>query len=482
MDENKKCTMQIPTGISPAMTISDILLRNGTASLKDFYPLCKVKTESDKQMLMAKGYSPGYTVSEWPYALPANKIFYSRQLIPSTYYYDPNNATIPIALSLNIYGTNRLPTIQNDDAFCRYILDFAESLKQPTKDKLISYLLAQDDGLRSELLAEYIRRSEPSPELYELFITFYTITDYGAGVYDQTLLLKLFSGKSDAQKQATIASLSAFPDMIPIYRGEAEGSTPYHQAFSWSLDPNAAFFFACRHGDHNHARIIRAKVKKEDILEANLDSREREVIVLPGKPFDISKEKLIGPDSQQLIPYKFLDEYAYGKEQIKSLYLRQRRRAPDHQREYHDNIHSARVLFLALSIIQVGKIKLNDTELAQLSSAIVYHDIGRSNDEEDRNHGRASRDIYEKRYSDPVTGFLIEYHCHDDDYAENCLKTDPQIKNKKRAWLLYQILKDADALDRVRFGISNLDVSYLRLPISHKLVPLAVAAVTGIRI
>lgn len=48
--------------------------------------------------------------------------------------------------------------------------------------------------------------------------------------------------------------------------------------------------------------------------------------------------------------------------------------------------------------------------------------------------------------------------------------------------MLYQILKDADALDRVRFGISTLDVSYLRLPISHKLVPLAVAAVTGIRI
>ena len=35
-------------------------------------------------------------------------------------------------------------------------------------------------------------------------------------------------------------------------------------------------------------------MKKEDILEANLDSKEMEVIVLPGKPFDISKEKLIG--------------------------------------------------------------------------------------------------------------------------------------------------------------------------------------------
>ena len=56
------------------------------------------------------------------------------------------------------------------------------------------------------------------------------------------------------------------------------------------------------------------------------------------------------------------------------------------------------------------------------------------------------------------------------------------IRAKKRTWLLYQILKDADALDRVRFGIYDLDVNQLRLPISHKLVPLAVTAVTGIRI
>ena len=47
-------------------------------------------------------------------------------------------------------------------------------------------------------------------------------------------------------------------------------------------------------------------MKKEDILDANLDSKEMEVIVLPGKPFDISKEKLIGPDSPQLIEEIFL--------------------------------------------------------------------------------------------------------------------------------------------------------------------------------
>ena len=167
--------------ISP--TISDILLQNGTASLKGFYPLTEVKTKTDKKSLVAKGYAPGYTVFEWPYHLPADKIYYNRQLFPCTYYYNPDNAAIPIALNLNIYGTQRLLTIKDDNEFCTYILDYAESLKYPGKKNIFSYLLAQDDVLLSELLAEYIQRSDPSPDLYDLFLSFYTIIDYGAGVY-----------------------------------------------------------------------------------------------------------------------------------------------------------------------------------------------------------------------------------------------------------------------------------------------------------
>lgn len=145
-------------------------------------------------------------------------------------------------------------------------------------------------------------------------------------------------------------------------------------------------------------------------------------------------------------------------------------------------VHSARVLFLALSIIQAGKMKLSTKELQQLSEAIVYHDIGRNNDEIDREHGADSRRIYEgsSRNCDPVTAFLIEYHCLDDKQAETYLQHS-HIKGKSRAWLLYQIMKDADALDRVRFGIFALDVNFLRLPISRKLVPLAVTAVKGIK-
>ena len=398
------------------------------------------------------------------------------QIFPCTYYYDPYNAAIPIALNLNIYGTRRLPTIKDDNEFCKYILDFAESLKHPSKEKVFSYLLAQDDGLRSELLAEYIRRSDPSPDLYDLFLSFYTITDYGAGAYNTALLQKLFSVRSVEQIQAVSAALSDFPEIISIYRGEAEGSTPYHRAFNWSTDINAAFFFACRHGDKDHARVIRAKVRKKDIMAAILDSNEKEVIVLPGIPFEISQERLIGPNSPLVMPPRYLDEYAAGRERIRRLYDRHGKGEAGE----HDMVHSARVLFLALSIIQAGKIKLSRKELEQLSEAIIYHDIGRSDDEVNAAHGAASRKIYERQYLDPTVSFLIEYHCLDDGQAEDYLAHSP-ITGKSRAWLLYQIMKDADALDRVRFGIFALDVNFLRLPTSHKLVPLAVTAVSGIK-
>lgn len=129
------------------------------------------------------------------------------------------------------------------------------------------------------------------------------------------------------QIQAVSAALSDFPEIISIYRGEAEES-----------------------------------------------------IVLPGIPFDISRKRLIVPGSPLVMPPRYLDEYVKGREKIRKLHKRHNKGAA----EVHDMVHSAMVLFLALSIIQAGKIKLSTKELAQLSEAIVYHDIGRSNDGIDR--------------------------------------------------------------------------------------------------
>ena len=113
---------------------------------------------------------------------------------------------------------------------------------------------------------------------------------------------------------------------------------------------------------------------------------------------------------------------------------------------------------------------LKEDDVAQLMQAITFHDIGRQNGDEDPKHGEYSTAIYKENHSDPVVEFLIQYHCIDDKKAKKALDSDTRIEDKQKALLLYNILKDADALDRVRFGLRDLDVRYLRIPISKQLV------------
>ena len=48
------------------------------------------------------------------------------------------------------------------------------------------------------------------------------------------------------------------------------------------------------------------------------------------------------------------------------------------------------------------------------------------------------------------------------------LESNKTIENKENALTLYKIMKDADALDRVRFGLMDLDERYLRFNASKQ--------------
>ena len=82
---------------------------------------------------------------------------------------------------------------------------------------------------------------------------------------------------------------------------------------------------------------------------------------------------------------------------------------------------------------------------------------------------------------DSVTGFLIQYHGIDDDVARADLESS-DIQDKNRVWLLYTILKDADALDRVRFGMRAVNPKYFRNGMAHKLLPVAQSCVGQLKL
>ena len=132
--------------------------------------------------------------------------------------------------------------------------------------------------------------------------------------------------------------------------------------------------------------------------------------------------------------------------------------------------HTRRVLKLALMLADEKNV--SDGQKTLLAIAACYHDIGRINDCCDDEHGKRSVDKFIARNFNQRHGLsndelellfdLIMLHAVDDDFW-----TD------KENMLLYQILKDADALDRIRFGLDDLDPKYLRLEESKKLIDFA---------
>ena len=355
----------------------------------------------------------------------------------------------------------------------------AEKISSGNVPFIRGYLFSLEDSLRVSVLSKYIELSSPGENLYALFLDFYRTSDFGFSALKEDNLQKVFSGKSQKQKQNTEKKLSSLPDVVTIYRGEGSKSTPYEKSFSWTTSYKAACFFACRIPSLENSRIITAHVSKCDIIEYFPNDEEKEVLVPPAAVKDRKVDTLYGINALTDEFQAFYPLYQRYRSRISTLYDAYGR-AND---EEHDAEHTLRVLFDALLLVQVQGIALTKKESHQLCDAILYHDIGRTNDDVDDSHGAKSNDIYYDAVPEcnSATAFLIEYHCLDDRKALADLKAS-NIRNKERVWLLYTILKDADALDRVRFGMRAVDPKYFRNEMAHKLLPTAQSCVGQLKL
>lgn len=135
----------------------------------------------------------------------------------------------------------------------------------------------------------------------------------------------------------------------------------------------------------------------------------------------------------------------------------------------HGVRHIKRVLYLAEKIS--AHYDLTEKEEKILALAVCYHDIGRWHNEVDPEHGKLSAikmtelGLLDGEKLDSVEKELVSrlMVCH-------CLGDD-SFKGAEREELLFQIVKDADGLDRVR--IFDLDPRYLRLPESREMTDFA---------
>ena len=146
------------------------------------------------------------------------------------------------------------------------------------------------------------------------------------------------------------------------------------------------------------------------------------------------------------------------------------------QSQIHAYAHTERVLLHALSI---GKsMFVDDNEaLDILAHAALFHDTRRQDDYLDTGHGARAAVNYAdfcRHHPEltfhPESQYLMRYHDLDDNVGIDAIRRDFSGPAADRLIKLYQIFKDADALDRWRLGDRGLDPRYLRTDKARSLV------------
>ena len=138
---------------------------------------------------------------------------------------------------------------------------------------------------------------------------------------------------------------------------------------------------------------------------------------------------------------------------------------------FHGSLHCARVLLYAL--IMGERLFKEDTQaLTILAHAAVFHDSRRQDEWADTGHGARAAAYYARFCQDaahestrlpylPEAACLMQFHDLHDKVGKAYIRENFAAETD-RVLLLYDIFKDADALDRLRFGELGLKPSYLR--------------------
>lgn len=452
------------------MDVASIILNCNNVSFDSFVCQTAIQTEEDKKKLQKQEYPFVFTMSEFASFLngvdPAN-VYYVPSLSVSAIYFNKETlAACPCHIEhmwmehqngKSVSAGFKRVIASNEAGAAN--MDFRASLR------------AIPDGARSEyfnmLLAKYPDGGMVIPNLFRLFFDAYTESDFGCHKIKESVLQKIIEARQPEDEAERSEALRDYPDIITVYRGGSNDvSTPPDQAYSWTTDINVANFFAARLG-YGRGHIVKGTVAKNRIVFCGFGRGEKEVFVAPRDVTINETIELKGmEDCEKVIP-QITSKYIEYMDILNYLDFTQ-------ESEVHGRAHEARVLLLALTIGHY--LELPEDDLDVLGTAAVYHDTCRDNDGEDCRHGYEARLYYQDdaEYVDPLVEFLIEYHCRPDEDGYKHIEESPWLNAEHdRAKLLFDVFKDADALDRVRFGARDLDINRLRLPVSKTLSTVA---------
>lgn len=316
-------------------------------------------------------------------------------------------------------------------------------------------------------------RKIPKEQVFSVWHRIYRRIDYGTNMWPPEVLDYVLSY---APRPAKLPDADA-DGLITIYRGMGELSQPPERAISWSSHPGNALWFAIRSGQEG--RVAVARVKPEQIVfYFETFANENEVLVLPGTIQDYRFERMI-PATADTVPMLvapvLLDYQRYGRMARNLGY--QAEKSPF---QVHGLGHILRVLLLTLLYARHSGDTLSESDRQILIYFALLHDIGRTNDERDDRHGEQSAALIRQknirlpgmrlsRKEYQIAHTIITNHCLDDAVGEAAFMEASWLSLKERAQAihLYQICKDMDGLDRVRFN--GLDYRMLRTEYAKRL-------------
>ena len=448
-----------------SMTIEQVLLNVKNNTFDTLLSQQNIQTEEDKQKYQAKGYYAVITESTLKETFPKvdpSCIFYTPSISNGAIYFNPKTlAVCPFHIEIYMGGLSK-----DIEGFYKAV----EKREEEVKDKnFFGSTLTLPDAMRLQYFEYLVDTYEDIPNLYHLFFSIYQNSDYGFTNLKPEVLQVILSSKTEKEHKQTQDMLKPYPDMLTVYRGgSCDISAPPDKGYSWSTDKNTANFFATRRG-FNSAYIATATIPKDRVIEAFLDNEEQEIIVDPKDilPQDVTILKGI-KDCEKILP-EIAPMYHKYKDLMETLDFAQ-------SSSLHGKQHEGRVLLHCLTLAYL--LNLSKSDIKTLATAAVYHDTQRTHDYEDACHGAASAAYYRDtvKSPDPIVDFLITYHCLPDEEAyQHIRETRVLSKNRTKTIQLFNIFKDADALDRLRLsgGIRELDVNQLREPISLSLTLLA---------
>ncbi len=140
----------------------------------------------------------------------------------------------------------------------------------------------------------------------------------------------------------------------------------------------------------------------------------------------------------------------------------------DHPSLLHGIMHTYRVMVHTLKLgLITGKIK----ETRNSFFAAYIHDMARSHDGYCTRHGTDAANLKLPAYR----SLFHENGATNDDIlvigkAVTMHSIGREVPREDADWLSVALLKDADALDRIRLGEDDLDTTFLRLPETHTLI------------